>query len=233
MAGRGRFGYDRDMTAERHLERLPRRRDPLGLARADRRRGRARPACRSSCWRRSPTTRRPTTSASTSSAPRTTSSGTTTRAPASTPVRTQTLLRRADVVVVRFGEQYKQWNAAFDAGFAAALGKPLDHAPPARARPRAEGDRPRRDGDRRDARAGGRDPPLRDRQGVAAPTDLGLVSSDRARVLVRHGSITTPDHHRNRAGDPRALRAGNPCIVIGLVLLMWPRLTSGPPASRV
>jgi YtoQ family protein len=40
-------------------------------------------------------------------------------------VRTQTLLRRADVVVVRFGEQYKQWNAAFDAGFAAALGKPI------------------------------------------------------------------------------------------------------------
>ena len=40
-------------------------------------------------------------------------------------VRTQTLLRRADVVVVRFGEQYKQWNAAFDAGFAAALGKPV------------------------------------------------------------------------------------------------------------
>jgi YtoQ family protein len=40
-------------------------------------------------------------------------------------IRTQTLIRRADVVVVRFGEQYKQWNAAFDAGFAAALGKPL------------------------------------------------------------------------------------------------------------
>jgi YtoQ family protein len=40
-------------------------------------------------------------------------------------VRTQTLIRRADVVVVRFGERYKQWNAAFDAGFAAALGKPL------------------------------------------------------------------------------------------------------------
>ena len=40
-------------------------------------------------------------------------------------VRTKTLLRRADVVVVRFGEQYKQWNAAFDAGFAAALGKPI------------------------------------------------------------------------------------------------------------
>jgi YtoQ family protein len=40
-------------------------------------------------------------------------------------IRTQAMLRRADVVVVRFGEKYKQWNAAFDAGFAAALGKPL------------------------------------------------------------------------------------------------------------
>jgi len=40
-------------------------------------------------------------------------------------IRTGTLLRAADVVVVRFGEQYKQWNAAFDAGQAAALGKPL------------------------------------------------------------------------------------------------------------
>jgi YtoQ family protein len=39
-------------------------------------------------------------------------------------IRTQTLIRQADVVVVRFGEKYKQWNAAFDAGFAAALGKP-------------------------------------------------------------------------------------------------------------
>jgi len=40
-------------------------------------------------------------------------------------IRTGTAIRRADVVVVRFGEQYKQWNAAFDAGRAAALGKPL------------------------------------------------------------------------------------------------------------
>ena len=40
-------------------------------------------------------------------------------------IRTQTLLRRADVVVVRFGEKYRQWNAAFEAGYAAALGKPL------------------------------------------------------------------------------------------------------------
>jgi YtoQ family protein len=46
-------------------------------------------------------------------------------------VRTQTMIRDADVVVVRFGEEYRQWNAAFDAGFAAALGKPLVtlHAP--------------------------------------------------------------------------------------------------------
>jgi YtoQ family protein len=40
-------------------------------------------------------------------------------------VRTQTLLRKADVVVVRFGDKYKQWNAAFEAGYAAALGKPI------------------------------------------------------------------------------------------------------------
>ena len=40
-------------------------------------------------------------------------------------LRTQTMLRRADVVVVRFGDRYRQWNAAFDAGFAAALGKPI------------------------------------------------------------------------------------------------------------
>ena len=40
-------------------------------------------------------------------------------------IRTATLIRDADVVVVRFGEKYKQWNAAFDAGYAAALGKAL------------------------------------------------------------------------------------------------------------
>jgi YtoQ family protein len=40
-------------------------------------------------------------------------------------IRTQTLIRQADVVVVRFGDKYKQWNAAFDAGFAAALSKPI------------------------------------------------------------------------------------------------------------
>lgn len=40
-------------------------------------------------------------------------------------MRTQTLIREADIVVVRFGEKYKQWNAAFDAGYASALGKSL------------------------------------------------------------------------------------------------------------
>ncbi|MEQ9487408.1 MAG: YtoQ family protein [Alphaproteobacteria bacterium] len=39
-------------------------------------------------------------------------------------IRTRTLIEEADLVVVRFGEKYKQWNAAFDAGFAAALGTP-------------------------------------------------------------------------------------------------------------
>ena len=40
-------------------------------------------------------------------------------------IRTRTLIDKADIVVVRFGEKYKQWNAAFDAGYAAARGKPL------------------------------------------------------------------------------------------------------------
>lgn len=46
-------------------------------------------------------------------------------------IRTSTLLKKADIVVVRFGDKYKQWNAAFDAGFASALGKPLiiNHGP--------------------------------------------------------------------------------------------------------
>ncbi len=39
-------------------------------------------------------------------------------------IRTRTLIGKSDLVVIRFGEQYKQWNAAFDAGFCAALGKP-------------------------------------------------------------------------------------------------------------
>ncbi|WP_281954766.1 YtoQ family protein [Pseudophaeobacter arcticus] len=40
-------------------------------------------------------------------------------------IRTRKGIEDADVVVVRFGEKYKQWNAAFDAGYAAALGKSI------------------------------------------------------------------------------------------------------------
>lgn len=40
-------------------------------------------------------------------------------------IRTRTLIENADIVVVKFGEKYRQWNAAFDAGYAAALGKKL------------------------------------------------------------------------------------------------------------
>lgn len=40
-------------------------------------------------------------------------------------IRTRKGIADADVVVVRFGEKYRQWNAAFDAGVASALGKSL------------------------------------------------------------------------------------------------------------
>ena len=40
-------------------------------------------------------------------------------------IRTRTMIERADLVVVRFGDKYRQWNAAFDAGYASALGKPI------------------------------------------------------------------------------------------------------------
>ena len=39
-------------------------------------------------------------------------------------MRTRTLIKACDIAVVRFGDKYKQWNAAFDAGFCAALDKP-------------------------------------------------------------------------------------------------------------
>ncbi|MDP6779443.1 MAG: YtoQ family protein [Candidatus Latescibacteria bacterium] len=40
-------------------------------------------------------------------------------------IRTRGMVERADAVVVKFGDEYKQWNAAFDAGYAVAKGKPL------------------------------------------------------------------------------------------------------------
>ncbi len=39
-------------------------------------------------------------------------------------IRTKTMIEKCDIAVVRFGDKYKQWNAAFDAGQCAALGKP-------------------------------------------------------------------------------------------------------------
>lgn len=39
-------------------------------------------------------------------------------------IRTKNLIEKCDIGIVRFGEKYKQWNAAFDAGQLAALGKP-------------------------------------------------------------------------------------------------------------
>lgn len=51
-------------------------------------------------------------------------------------IRTRNLIEEADLAVVRFGDKYKQWNAAFDAGFCSAVGTPyitlhdaaIDHA---------------------------------------------------------------------------------------------------------
>ena len=40
-------------------------------------------------------------------------------------IRTKNAIEQADIVIVRFGEKYKQWNAAFDAGYAVALSKSL------------------------------------------------------------------------------------------------------------
>ncbi len=46
-------------------------------------------------------------------------------------LRTNTYISRSDIVVVRFGDKYKQWNAAFDAGIATGLGIPtiIMHSP--------------------------------------------------------------------------------------------------------
>ncbi len=39
-------------------------------------------------------------------------------------IRTKNLIESCDLAIVRFGDKYKQWNAAFDAGYCAALGTP-------------------------------------------------------------------------------------------------------------
>lgn len=40
-------------------------------------------------------------------------------------IRIKTAIEQADIVVVRFGDKYRQWNAAFEAGYAVAKGKQL------------------------------------------------------------------------------------------------------------
>jgi len=40
-------------------------------------------------------------------------------------LRTEILMKKADLVIALFGEQYKQWNTAMDASAAVAFGKPL------------------------------------------------------------------------------------------------------------
>ena len=40
-------------------------------------------------------------------------------------IRTKTMIEKSDIVIVKFGDKYRQWNAAFDAGMAVTLGKSL------------------------------------------------------------------------------------------------------------
>ena len=40
-------------------------------------------------------------------------------------IRTRKAIENSDIIIVKFGDKYKQWNAAFDAGYAAALNKSL------------------------------------------------------------------------------------------------------------
>ena len=39
-------------------------------------------------------------------------------------IRTKNMIEQCDIAVIRFGDKYKQWNAAFDAGYCAALDTP-------------------------------------------------------------------------------------------------------------
>jgi YtoQ family protein len=40
-------------------------------------------------------------------------------------IKTRKAIKDCDLVIVKFGDKYKQWNAAFDAGFASALNKSI------------------------------------------------------------------------------------------------------------
>ena len=39
-------------------------------------------------------------------------------------IRTKNMIQKCDIAIIRFGDKYKQWNAAFDAGYCAAFDKP-------------------------------------------------------------------------------------------------------------
>ena len=40
-------------------------------------------------------------------------------------IRNSTLIKNTDILIVKFGDKYRQWNAAFDTGIAKALNKPI------------------------------------------------------------------------------------------------------------
>ena len=40
-------------------------------------------------------------------------------------IKTKKSIKDCDVVIVKFGDKYRQWNAAFDAGYASALNKSI------------------------------------------------------------------------------------------------------------
>ena len=40
-------------------------------------------------------------------------------------IKTKKSIKDCDLVIVKFGDKYKQWNAAFDAGYASALNKSI------------------------------------------------------------------------------------------------------------
>ena len=40
-------------------------------------------------------------------------------------IRNKNMIEKSNIVIVKFGDKYRQWNAAFDAGYASALGKPV------------------------------------------------------------------------------------------------------------
>ena len=40
-------------------------------------------------------------------------------------IKNNILIKKSDIIIIKFGDKYKQWNAAFDAGYASALNKSI------------------------------------------------------------------------------------------------------------